>query len=199
MLAKLFNSPAKVKLIQFFLSTPGIITSLSDTTKKTRLSHATVRSACQQLKKLGIVKKETEVKLVGKAQKEKKYTGYTIDIEFPLYQEIYALFMKSQLLYEGDLVDKIKRIGGAMLIVLTGVFTGAEDMTSTDLLIVGKVNRDKLSKTIFTFEKKLGFEINYTVMTRSEYFYRKDITDRFLYAILEGKHLIILDKVYGKR
>ena len=199
MLTKLFNSQAKVKLIQYFLSTPNVASTPVEAGKKTRMSPETARSTCLQLKKLGLLKTETTTEAVGKAGKQKKKKGYMLDTTFPLHQEIKALFMKSQLLFEGDLVDKMKKTGGAMMIILTGVFTGTEDDGTTDLLIIGKINRDKLSKMITSFEKKLGFEINYTVLSRSEYYYRRDITDRFLYGILEQKHIVLLDKLHGKR
>ena len=32
-------------------------------------------------------------------------------------------------------------------------------------------------------------------MSRGEFIYRKDITDRFLYSILEGKKIIVIDKL----
>lgn len=199
MLTKLFNSQAKVKLIQFFLSTPNAISTPQEIAKKTRLSTRIVQTTCAQLANLGVIKKEMVTVTKGKHKKELKVVGFTIDPDFVLYQEMQALFLKSQLLFEGDLVDKMKKIGGAMLVILTGVFTGSEDANSTDLLIVGKVNRDKIAKMISIFESKLGFEINYTIMSRSEYYYRHDITDRFLYAILQGKHIKVLDKLYGRR
>jgi len=37
-------------------------------------------------------------------------------------------------------------------------------------------------------------EINYTVMTKEEFLYRKDITDKFLYTILDGKKVEIINK-----
>src|SRR3989338_5449570 len=45
------------------------------------------------------------------------------------------------------------------------------------------------------FEKELNREINYTVMTYQEYKYRHDITDRFLYEILGGKKIVIVNKL----
>jgi len=79
---------------------------------------------------------------------------------------------------------------------LTGIFVGIEGFV-TDLLLVGAVNRKKLAKIVREFEKELNHSINYTVMSSPEYKYRQDITDRFLYDILEGRKIVIIDKLDG--
>jgi len=198
MLAKLFNSQAKVKLIAYFLSNNGTVITIARAAKKVKISQATARSACRNLAALGVIKKETSREVRGKGMQQRQKRGYTINTEFILYPEIRALFLKSQVLFEGDLVTKIKKLGGAVFIVLTGVFTDTAEECMTDILIVGKINREKLARIVATFERKLGFPINYTVMSRTEYAYRRDITDRFLYTILEKKHMIILDKIHGR-
>ena len=84
--------------------------------------------------------------------------------------------------------------GNISYLALTGTFTG-EAEAPTDVLVVGKVNRDRLSALIRSFEKEVGKEINYTVMTAQEFTYRKDVTDRFLYSILESKKLTVIDTI----
>ena len=66
---------------------------------------------------------------------------------------------------------------------------------ATDMLVVCMVNRKKLAGIVKDFEKELNHSINYTSMTVSEFRYRQDITDRFLYDILEGRKIIIIDKI----
>ncbi len=55
--------------------------------------------------------------------------------------------------------------------------------------------RDQLGRLIRKYERELGSEINYTVMSYPEFKYRKDITDHFLYDILESKHLTLVNKL----
>ena len=59
--------------------------------------------------------------------------------------------------------------------------------TATDMLVVGTVNRQLVKNLVARFEKRYGREILYTVMTPKEFYYRKGITDKFLYEILEGQ------------
>jgi len=62
-------------------------------------------------------------------------------------------------------------------------------------LIVGKFNKVKLARLIKELEDGLSKEINFTVFNDREFKYRKDITDVFLYSILEGKKMVIIDKI----
>ena len=66
--------------------------------------------------------------------------------------------------------------------------------SSTDLLVVAKISAPMLQRLMKRFEQEMGHEINYTLMTPDEFIYRRDITDRFLYSILEGKKIVMVDK-----
>ena len=78
--------------------------------------------------------------------------------------------------------------------VLTGIFVNNTN-TLIDILLVGKLNKVKLVKLIKELELELGREINFTVFDPQEFKYRRDITDIFLYGILEGKKMVIIDEV----
>ena len=44
-------------------------------------------------------------------------------------------------------------------------------------------------------EAEVGRELNYTLMDMREYIYRRDITDVFLYEILERKKIVAIDEM----
>jgi hypothetical protein len=52
-----------------------------------------------------------------------------------------------------------------------------------------------MDKILSQTEQDLGVEIRYSLMTMEEFRYRKDITDRFLYAILEASKNVVVDKL----
>ena len=85
-------------------------------------------------------------------------------------------------------------MGTVRYLVLTGIFVGFIG-APTDLFIVGSIKKEKLSRLIRKFEKELNYEINFTLMPMSEYKYRRDITDRFLYSILENKKIVVIDTI----
>jgi len=61
-----------------------------------------------------------------------------------------------------------------------------------DLLIVGEVLLPELAKLVRAEEGKLEREINYTVMSREEFEFRKKRRDPFLLSILAGSRVMII-------
>lgn len=200
MLEQLFGSKTRVKLLRLFLNNPSQPYYLRELARSLKTQLNSVRREVNNLEKLGIVK---SVKLADdpgdKKDKKVKDRGgskkyFLADTDFILFPELKALLLKAQLLLERNFVSKIEKMSDLKLFVLSGVFVGIEGF-ATDMLLVGSMNRKRLANIVRDFEKEINRDINYTVMTPQEFKYRKDITDRFLYDILEGRKIVILDKL----
>ncbi len=185
MLEQLFGSKTRVKLLQFLLNNPDKAYYLRQLTRNLGGQLNSIRREIENLEKLGIVK-------IDEISRAKKY--FKTNTEFILYPELKALILKSQLLLEKNFITEIEKCAKISLLVLTGFFVGIENYP-TDMLIIGKINKEKMNSLIKKFERQLNHQIKYTVMSYNEYRYRQDITDRFLYDILEGKKAIIIDKI----
>jgi len=200
MLDKLFSNKLRLKLIMLFLGNPEKLFLAVRLTKLAGTKIANVKRELKNLVKLNIIievssEEVPEMEVVKKKKQTKaKENYYQVNKNFIIYPELRSLVLKSQLLLERNLVHKIEKLSHLKLLVLTGKFLGLLD-TPTDILMVGQVKRDQLARLISKYEKELGSEINYTIMTYQEFKYRKDITDRFLYDILENKHLTFVDKI----
>jgi len=203
MLEHLFGSKTRVNLLQLFLNNPEQPYYLRELTRKLKTQLNSVRREVNNLEKLGIVKsvilERSEVEEIQeKKDKKKKLSGsrkyFLINLDFVLYPELKALFLKAQLMVERNFVRQIENMPKVRLFILTGIFVGMESF-STDMLLVGSVNHKKLASIVKSFQRELAREINYTVMSPQEFKYRHDITDRFLYDILEGKKIVIVDKL----
>lgn len=185
---QLFGSKTRVKLLRLFLvNTEPVHYYIREICRITGEHLNSIRRELDNLEKLGLILKE-KTKDGGGSQK----VFYKINNDFILFNELKTLFIKSQLLLERSLVEKIGEAGHVQLLVLTGGFTSNED-AATDILIVGRVKLAVLSKLIKQFEKELGHDLNYTAMSTSEFTYRRDLTDLFLYNILENKKVILID------
>jgi hypothetical protein len=136
--------------------------------------------------------KKSAPRPAGFLKQQRKY--YKANRDFILLSELKNLIIRSQVLYEKDFAAKIKRIGDLKLLILSGIFAGNE-AGPVDILVVGKVNKIKFSLLIKDMEKELQKELNFTVMDPDEYKYRKDMTDVFLYNILEGKKIVLIDEI----
>ena len=129
-------------------------------------------------------KRKTKTKL------EKKY--YRVNKNFILYEEVKALVIKAQVLYEKDFIEKLYKIGNPKLLILTGYFVNQPEK-NVDLLMVGRINKTKLNKLIHELETELHREVNYTILSTQDFKFRRAITDIFLYDILEGARLTVID------
>lgn len=192
MLSKLFGSDARVKILNIFLTKPDGQYYLRQLARDLDLQVNSVRRELLNLEQLGlIIPVISEVK-----SKEKKY--YAVSRDFLLFNEIKSLFIKAQLLSTKDFVENVQKICTPKLFVLTGFFTGNTD-SKTDLLLVGKVSKDKLVKLIKELEESVNREINYTIMDEREFIYRQEIFDVFLHKLMEGKKLVITDNLSFKK
>lgn len=192
MLEKLFGSASRVKILKIFLLNPTEKFYIRQLSRNLKLQLNSVRRELDNLENFGILTSNLGEEPKQSGGQEKKY--YRANPEFVLFDEIKALIIKAQILYEKDFVEKLKSAGRVKMLVLTGLFTN-NPSSLIDILIVGKLNKVKLQKLIKELENELGKEINYTLFDSREFKYRRDITDIFLYGILESRKMVIIDEL----
>lgn len=200
MLEQLFGSKTRVSLLRMFLNNPDKFFFVRELTRNLETHLNSIRRELNNLENIGIITSHTKIDLEKEVEKKlkdnKKY--YKLNNGFVFVDELKSLLIKARLILEKSLVKKIEKIGNIKYFLLSGVFVGRED-APVDLLIVGQVNRSKFKNLVKDFEKELGKPINYTVLQTPDFRYRLDVTDKFLYDLLEGKNLIIVDKVLHKK
>lgn len=184
MLEHLFGSRTRLKLLRLFLTQPQEQFFVRELTRRIDERLNSVRRELANLERLNIIQSST-------ANQKRFYRANTKSV---LYPELRALIFKARLAIEEDVIQRIKKTGVISYMVLTGVFAGLEH-AKTDMLIVGRCNRQKLRPLIKRLQENLDREIRYTIMSRQEYDYRKELTDRFLFDILENKKVILIDKL----
>lgn len=220
MLEQLFGSKTRLKLLKLFLLNPERAYFIRELTRIINTQINSVRRELQNLLQCNIIC-ETHVvqqsdsnvpstiidevlqthwsspkKTRSKQHAEriaKKY--FKANPSFLLFNELQTLISKGPLLYQDDLISELKNFPGMRLALLTGFFVESE-AAPVDLFIVGDFPQPlkmKLTKVIHSFEKLLEREINFTTMTHEEFLYRKSLSDRFLFSILEGKRKVVVD------
>ena len=81
---------------------------------------------------------------------------------------------------------------------MSGIFCGHQNLP-VDILLVGKINLNKLSDFLKAAEKMMGQEINYSVMSVKEFVQRRETFDRFIKDIFDYRHLVVVDELSGKK
>lgn len=201
MLEQLFGSKTRVRLLRLFLNNSKDAFFVRELTRKIGAQINAVRNELDNLVEMDLVSVVTDFDADGdveesarpknrRSMRQRKY--YRMNMDSLLYPELRALFMKARVMLEKDFVRKLTAAGPISYLALTGFFV-SEEPSPTDLLVVGKLNRDKLASVIKNFEREIGREVNYTALTPQEYRYRRDVTDRFLYSILESRKLVVVD------
>lgn len=183
MLEQLLGSRTRTKLLRLLLTNPGKAYFVREMSRKLKEHVNSVRRELQFLVSVDI--------LTASGEGQKRY--YQSNLEYPLYPELKALIFKAQVMEERRLLGAIQGSGKIHLLVLTGFFVGRDDVP-TDILIVGSVNRGRLKSLIRTFHHHFDRDIRYTVMSRSEFDFRHGLTDRFVYQILSGPLISVIDK-----
>lgn len=181
-LEQLFSSRTRVKLLRLFLLNPPRPYFIREIVRKIDEHINSVRRELMNLERIGLLK--------ASGDRLKKF--YAVDETFSIYPELKELFFKAQVALERGVLDTVRSIGRVQLLVLTGFFAGLDD-AQTDLLIVGSVNRPKLRRLLRKFQEGIDREVTYTVMSPAEFRYRNELTDRFLYHILENKKIVVVD------
>lgn len=193
-LEQLFGSKTRARLLGLFLQHPEKAFFVRELTRKIDAQLNSVRRELQNLIELGMVLEQLGVPGAAKSKtlaERKKF--YIVNTNFLLYQDLRGLFKKVHILLKQNLVQEIDQHGEIDFLVFTGRFVDHADM-ATDILIVGQIDQKNLQKVINEFEQEMGSEINYTLMSREEFQYRRQITDRFLFSILERDNVIMIDK-----
>jgi hypothetical protein len=68
-----------------------------------------------------------------------------------------------------------------------------------DLLLVGKINLNKLADFLKAVEKMMQQEINYSVMSVDEFVQRRNTFDKFIKDIFDYPHLVVVDTLQKKK
>ncbi|MCW1891643.1 MAG: hypothetical protein KIH65_000150 [Candidatus Uhrbacteria bacterium] len=193
MLEHLFGSRTRVKLISLFLSQPTEPIFVREVTRRVSTQINAVRRELANLISFGFIIETAESD--GDAKRpglKRKY--YRLNATFPLLSEIRSLLTKSQLLVEHRIDHVLGSSDAVRYVALMGAFLGVSH-SQIDLFIIGTVDKQALEKIVKSMEQTLGAEINYTVMPFTEYQYRKEMADKFLYSIIEAPKNIIIDRL----
>lgn len=183
MLKEIMVSKVRVKLLQTFLYQPDEIFYVRQLVRKTDEEINAVRRELSRMEKANIVKKEP--------RGNRLY--YYFNRDHPLYENLLSMVHKTVGLGK-EIIKNKSKLGRVKLVMFSGRFARRlpTEEGGVDLLVVGDINMQTLVKLVRTEEAKLEREINYTVMTKDEFNFRKKKRDPFLQGILLGSRIMII-------
>lgn len=189
MLEHFFGSKTRLKLLQLFFREPEKTFYLRELARLTDTQLNAIRREIANLERLGLIMSVPAAIAESETPVTERHKYYRLNREAVLFPEIEALLLKSQLLEEQEFIEQLKtKTGVVRLMVLTGLFTGAPDV-STDLLLVGSLKPLIVARLIKEYETSTGKVVRYTMFTEREFRERREIGDKFLYSVFEARHL----------
>lgn len=194
-LEQLFGSKTRARLVRLFLENAERKFFIREITRILDSQIHAVRRELYNLLDLGLIKivQSREHSETPKGLREKKF--FQANNDFILYPELRNLVEKASVLVERQMIEAIQQAGNITYMVLTGRFVDNTEI-STDILIVGEnINGEQVKSVVAGYEEEFEKELRYTVMKPSEFQFRQEITDRFLYDILVNRHIVIVDNL----
>lgn len=199
MLEYIFGSKTRHKLLRLFFKHPDQNFFVRELARRIDGQINAIRREIDNLLKMQIIaaveNKNVPAETGGKknlAEAKRKY--YRLNKQGQLYSELQALLTKDDLINEDKFLGMLKNLGEVDYLILSGRFVGLPE-AQTDILVVGNFVRKELQKLIDYFERETGDEVRYTVMTKKEFSYRRDVADKFLTDIMENKHIVAVDNL----
>lgn len=183
MLHDIIVSKVRIKLLQTFLYSPDEMFYVRQLVRATNEEINAIRRELERLEKAEMVKKEQ--------RGNRLY--YWFNKGHPLYGDLLSLISKTVGLGEKILKNKNK-MGKIKYAMLSGRFARRlpTEEGGVDLLIVGEVILEELAKIIRGEELTFGREINYSVMSKDEFEFRKKRKDPFILGILSGSRIMLI-------
>lgn len=193
MIDALFGSKTRVKLLHLFLNNPGQPFYVREITRKIDEQINSVRRELSNMLEVGIITSDSsDNKLF-----------YQVNQRYDYYIPLRAIFnntsdLKSSItVSDNSSVDTygpmLYGVPGIRLAIFSGVLV-QDSTTKVDVLLVGDISPAKVNVLIKDIEKGEGREINYSLLTYEDFYYRLSVRDRFITEIVNGKHIVVVDK-----
>jgi len=193
MIDALFGSKTRVKLLHLFLNHPGQSFYVREITRIIDEQINSVRRELSNMLEVGVITSDSA--------DNKLY--YQVNQRYEFYTPLRAIFGNEPMdaakptltdeVVSEQYLSAIAGISALRLAILSGVLVKGST-SSVDVLLVGTLPASKVKAAMGIIEKLEGREINYSVMSYEDFYYRLSVRDRFITEILNSKHTVAIDK-----
>jgi uncharacterized protein YfkK (UPF0435 family) len=188
MIDALFGSKTRVKLLHLFLNHPGQSFYVREITRVIDEQINSVRRELANMLNVGIITSDSA--------DNKLY--YEVNQRYEHYVPLRAIFADQHVeaIADTELAtswhEELKQLSGVRIVLTAGVLVKGST-SAVDILLVGDVQPVKLKKVMKDIEKAEGRELNYSLLSYDEFYYRLSVRDKFITEILNGNHAVLVD------
>lgn len=194
-LAILFGSPARVKLLRFFLFNPSKEFSFEEISKRARLVRRTARTEIDALLRAGVIKKKVFFETLPGAGKKTRVHGFALDKKFPELPALQTFLFETAPLDGKTLIKQLRKAGTLDFVVIAGVFMRNFEQRLDVLIAMKKLPEKKIETAIRALESELGIEIRYAALTSEDLMYRVGMYDKLTRDVFDYPHEVLVDRI----
>ncbi len=183
-LGDIITSKVRVKVLELFLSDLGEMYHVRGIVREVKEEINAVRRELDRFEKVGFLRKE--------ARGNRLY--YWVRDDYPFYWDLLSMIAKTTGL-GSEIVTNRAKVGKINFVMFSGRFIRKKPRRKEDeidILVVGDIVLPELAAIIRKEEVRRSKEINYTVMTKEEFDFRKKRRDPFLNNVLLGSRIMII-------
>jgi len=194
-LAILFGSPARVKLLRFFLFNPSKEFTFDEISKRAKLVRRTARTEMNALERAEIIKKKTVLALKEGSTKKTKVTAYLLNKSSPELQALQTFLFETAPINGKTVLKHLRKAGVIDFICIAGIFVRDFEQRLDILVAMKKLPDNKIDNAIRALEAELGVEIRFAAFTSADLIYRVNMYDKLMRDVFDYPHEIIVDKI----
>jgi predicted nucleotidyltransferase len=177
------RSKARQRLLAYYFTNPTARQHLRDLAERLGIDPSNLSKELVRLEREGLFRSDVSGR--------QKY--FQLDREYPLFEEVRSIVAKT-IGAVPLIAQSLKKIEGIEEAYLYGSFArNRQDATSdVDVLVIGNPHAQVLAEAMRKLERRLGREINYTVLTPKEFESRRARKDAFLENVWHNKRVALV-------
>jgi len=179
------RSKARQRLLAYFFANPTVRHHLRDLAKRLGIDPSNLSKELMRLEQEGLFRSEVSGR--------QKY--FQLNREYSLFNEVRSIVAKT-IGAVPLIAQSLKTIRGIDEAYLYGSFARNQQDAASDIdvLVVGTPREETLAEAMRKLERRLGREINYTVLSRKELESRRSRNDAFLENIWHNKRVALVSR-----
>lgn len=191
MIDALFGSKTRVKLLHLFLNNPGKAFYVREITRLIDEQINSVRRELANMLEVGIITSDSA--------DNKLY--YEINQRYEFYTPFRSIFADQKNAQPAPVAKTTKKsswevnlenLAGLRVAIIAGALVQGS-ASAVDMLLVGNIPTKKVAQIVDMIETEQARELNYSVLSYDEFYYRLSVRDKFINNILTNKHQVLVD------
>ena len=186
MLELLLRSKAEVKILGVVLFEEGL--HLREIARRAHVSPSEAKNELEKLFKMGILEKSRKGNLI----------LFSLNPKCSFPNELKMLYLKTE-----GIVPEIKKTFQKLDKIEFAIVYGSmakgtfNEKSDIDMLVIGSIDEDELTKQIFKLQQKTGREINYILWSKNDFNRKLKEKGSFIKSLMDDKKIFIKGDLSG--